>query len=377
MGAGGMGGGNNSTTGCYVPNAGQGGHALDPYGRSKIFLGGGGGAGHVNNGELLEGGGAGGGIVYIQAQSLVSSGYTVSANGHKGGNAKGDGASGGGAGGTILMNVQVYDDAVKLEANGGNGGQANDAFISRRCYGEGGGGGGGAVYVKSAPAAGSLSVNGGVKGEKINSQPDCTTPVEGSGGTAGMTATGYAPIQSTALSSSCTFVLPATLLSFKTTVTQNDVAARWQVGQPADVQVFVVERKQDGEGWTEVARTTAHEGVDSYTAVDRNLPHGSYLYRLKIISKTGDPFYSPQQRVTIATGAALTVYPNPARGTLSVLLPAGAGQPLRIYDLSGRLLMEKRTGNTAHAPVALDVSSLKEGLYVLRTGVLHKVFRIQ
>lgn len=374
--AGGKGGGNNSAAGCFVANPGEGGKALRNYGGAKIFLGGGGGAGHINNGEVyFESGGSGGGIVYLQAQSISSSGYTVSANGAKGGEAKGDGAAGGGGGGTIIMNVLLYNDPVRLEAKGGDGGQENDDLNDRRCYGEGGGGSGGVIYFKGGIPSGVVAVGGGAKGLKFNSL-NCATPVPGTAGSAGITYTSYTPLQSTTLSPSCTFVLPATLLYFKASVAQRAVATRWQVGAPGEVTAFAVERKQDRGAWKEVARVTASEGVDTYSALDRDLLPGGYLYRLKIIGKSGAPLYSSQQRVTVDEGAGLTVCPNPARGTLRILLPEATGKELRIYDLSGRLLLQKRLGGSAPV-VTQDVSGLKEGLYILRIGMLYKVFRIQ
>jgi hypothetical protein len=373
--AGGSGGGNNSAAGCFVSNPGGGGKALRNYGGAKIFLGGGGGAGHINNAEVFfEGGGNGGGIIYLQAQTLVSSGHTVSANGAKGGQAKGDGAAGGGGGGTIIMNVQLYNDPARIEAKGGDGGQEDDNLHDKRCYGEGGGGSGGVVYFRGSAPSG-VSVNGGVNGLKINGL-NCGTPVPGSPGAAGVTATAYSPLQSTTISSSCTFVLPATLLYFRASVAHRDVTTGWQVGQPEYISVFVVERKQDGEGWKEIGRVVPREGADTYSAIDKDLPAGSFLYRLKIIGKQGTPLYSPQQRVTVAVGATLTVYPNPTRGRLYIQLPPGAGKELRIYDLSGRLLLEKRL-NTNSSLVTQDVSGFREGLYILRIGVLQKLFSIR
>lgn len=375
--AGGRGGGNNSSAGCTVSNPGEGGNALENWSGTKIFLGGGGGAGHINNGDVyFEGGGDGGGIIYIQAQSIMSSGYTISANGVNGGEAKGDGAAGGGGGGTIIMNVLFYSDPVSMEAKGGDGGQENDDLTDGRCYGEGGGGGGGVIYLKGGMPAGTLSVSGGVKGLKFNGL-NCRTPVPGSDGASGVITPNYTPPQATELSPACTFVLPATLLYFKASITHNDVVTRWQVAQPEDARVYVVERKQEDESWKEVVRVPPRTGVDTYTAPDRKLAAGKYLYRLKIISKDGATVFSSQQRVHISARQELTVYPNPARDVLQVMLPEGADKELRIFDLSGRLLLQKRIAGTRSPLVSLDVSSLNKGLYILRIGMLHKMFRIQ
>ena len=376
--AGGFGGGNNSATTCTKSNPGAGGNALSNNGRLKIYLGGGGGAGHVNTGGILEGGGNGGGIVYLQANSLISSGYTISANGLKGGNSIGDGASGGGAGGSILMNIVQYTDPVSIEALGGNGGQVDDEWINYKCYGEGGGGSGGVIYVKNAPTSGSVSVNGGAKGLKINSMTNCAPPVTGSAGSAGVVGTSFAPIQSTVIGNSCTFVLPTTLLYFKASVMNSDVVARWQVVQPELVSNFVLERKKEGEAWRQIANIKASSIKDVYTIPDRGLAEGSYSYRLNLVEKSGKVVYSSVQRIVVAAveTRALNVFPNPTKTTLHILAPMDASNELRIYDLSGRLLLQKHIvgAGLVHAQ---DVSTLKAGVYILRIGVQQKMFRIQ
>src|SRR5688572_3723973 len=165
----GKGGDNLSTVGCGGQHAGIGGYALSSNSGQKIFFGGGGGAGHANNTTVSSGGGYGGGIIFIQAQTMVTNGFSISANGSNGGDTYGDGASGGGGGGTIILSVANYTDAVSIEAKGGNGGQVDDEVISGRCYGEGGGGSGGVVYFSGLQPAGTLNVAGGAKGVKINS----------------------------------------------------------------------------------------------------------------------------------------------------------------------------------------------------------------
>ncbi len=60
----------------------------------------------------------------------------------------------------------------------------------------------------------------------------------------------------------------------------------------------------------------------------------------------------------------LLVYPNPVTAELRVVLPAGEGvAQVRIEDLQGRLLMDKKLTNRQ----SLDVSSLSPGTYLVRT----------
>ena len=69
---------------CQSNSPGKGGLALNTFGynltpvaNNKIFMGGGGGAGHDNGGTGIQGG-AGGGIIYISANSIIGN-----AAGHK------------------------------------------------------------------------------------------------------------------------------------------------------------------------------------------------------------------------------------------------------------------------------------------------------
>ena len=58
----------------------------------------------------------------------------------------------------------------------------------------------------------------------------------------------------------------------------------------------------------------------------------------------------------------LSIYPNPANDLLQIEFDSPADYQLKIYDVSGRLLIESRT--TRSGP--LDISSLKKGLYLLQ-----------
>ncbi|MBS1635568.1 MAG: gliding motility-associated C-terminal domain-containing protein [Bacteroidetes bacterium] len=160
------------------PNyGGFGGHPMD-YSSGKIFMGGGGGSGHMtsgqSNGSGACSGGNGGGIIYLLNYGTVSGTGTITANGNNGGNAFGsfnisnptqgiDGAGGAGGGGTIVLESLGTVSAITALANGGNGGnQVITGATTSEGQGPGGGGGGG--YIASNGSAFTQSVNGGTNG---------------------------------------------------------------------------------------------------------------------------------------------------------------------------------------------------------------------
>ncbi len=129
---------------------GVAGYALSPqYGvnAGKAYLGGGGGAGHINHGNG-SGGARGGGIVIIRAGSIRTETLrTVTANGGSAGDDRAplnpDGCGGGGAGGSVVLDADVLDGALAVNAVGGDGGSQLGG--SSQFAGPGGGGGGGVL----------------------------------------------------------------------------------------------------------------------------------------------------------------------------------------------------------------------------------------
>lgn len=139
---------------------------------NKVFLGGGGGSGHVNNINLSNGGN-GGGICIITAGSIEGNNKFIQANGDDGlqctmtsafGSCH-DGMSGGGGGGVILLNTTSFTGNVNIQTQGGRGANEN-GWSGYYEVGPGGGGGGGVVWMKGTtiPPSVSPNINGGPNG---------------------------------------------------------------------------------------------------------------------------------------------------------------------------------------------------------------------
>jgi len=132
---------------------------------NKIFLGGGGGAGHSNDpvGGFLAKGGNGSGIAIILADKIISNTKKIIANGNAAvscGLTTGachEGMGGGGAAGTILMQVNAYVDNANVETKGGKGGDMTAVGFGR--VGPGGGGSGGTLWLKNAALPANVTVS--------------------------------------------------------------------------------------------------------------------------------------------------------------------------------------------------------------------------
>ncbi len=158
----------------------------------RMFMGGGGGAGHGNNAGLVgESGENGGGIIFIIAPEVIGTNRSgIFANGNTGStNSENEGGGGGGAGGSVILDVPSITSAINIATNGGNG-----VFVTNfgtNCSGPGGGGGGGVVAFSSnsIPSAVIVNTSGGSTGEIASSSQAGCAIGDKNGATAGTNGT--------------------------------------------------------------------------------------------------------------------------------------------------------------------------------------------
>ncbi len=191
-------------------DGGLGGHPL-LYDETRIFMGGGGGAGDQNfttAPNQVGIGGAGGGIIFLDVYGTISGSGTIEANGANGGSSNpnnitnpapnqkvgNDGAGGAGAGGSIrIFHSNALPTSIALRANGGNGG--NQAFYAgafapsptMEADGPGGGGAGGLISISTGTAT--LEVNGGANGVTNSSHVSSFPPNGATSGSTGLSNT--------------------------------------------------------------------------------------------------------------------------------------------------------------------------------------------
>ena len=151
---------------------------VNGYSNNKIFMGGGGGAGHGNNvDDFGESGLNGGGIVIIKANTIIGNGQSILADGATGTiNAKGEGGGGAGAGGAVLIDAVNVTSTLNISVKGGDG-TSIDNIGSSNCNGPGGGGGGGIVWISggSLPPNITTTTTGGAAGVIVTTaQTNCT-----------------------------------------------------------------------------------------------------------------------------------------------------------------------------------------------------------
>jgi hypothetical protein len=375
---------NESFFSCHGTNPGVGGLSLSPFGYSvannRIFLGGGGGSGHMNNDKGTPGAN-GGGIIIINANVLIGSGSRLMSNGYspyKIGNsdpiaAEGDGAGGGGAGGTILLNVNTIGGTINAEAKGGIGSNSSHRISSpiNECTGPGGGGGGGAIWIRSASVPVNLNTDasGGANGvvSMLSGIAACRGAANGAtSGALGAVLTGYAPPPLGNFV--CASLASPILKSFEGRVNIEKNLLNWSVNETTPVAYYLLERSIDQVRYETVTRIN-NNGERSMTVADINLAEGLLYYRLKVVFKDNSIEYSgivPLKRSSDNYVNWFGLKPNPAKHfvQLNLYLKKQASIEWKIANQLGQLLVNrKQIAPQGYQHINISTSNLSPGVY--------------
>jgi hypothetical protein len=171
------------------------------------------------------------------------------------------------------------------------------------------------------------------------------------------------PIYSTAWSNEATayvpHVVPVELISFSSSVVDNDITFNWTTATETNNSGFEIERKQVGSPqssvdnleWNQIAFVPGFGTTTepkSYSFVDKNLSSGKYQYRLKQIDFDGTFEYSNTVEVEINSPTEFSLeqnYPNPFNPTTKIkfTIPAVGDAKfasptnviLRVFDVLG------------------------------------------
>jgi hypothetical protein len=168
----------------------------------------------------------------------------------------------------------------------------------------------------------------------------------------------------------------------KLTITTKGMIMRlnW-VDQSNNEDGFLVERKTKDGKWQEL---TARVGADKLNYSDTvKLYNTEYSYRVRAFNKFGksDPSFiqtktSPleptntgiSEKKSDSGNIATWIYPNPAKDELRIVSIANV--KLQIFDIQGKLMLTK---NNLSGEKIIDINSLPQGLYILKTFENNKI----
>jgi hypothetical protein len=351
-----------------TPAGGLGGISLNSYlmAGTRLFLGGGGGGGQGNNGTQTAGA-AGGGIIIIKANLLItncsSSFVRISSNGNAAAGTSGggnDGAGGAGAGGTILMQVNNFNVPagcpLRIQANGGNGGDVNNTGA----HGGGGGGGQGAIIF-----GGSLPTN---------NITNSTTPGVGGKNSSASNATNAGSGSGTAnagVISGVGSVLATRIINFTAERINKKAVLRWIASEEANT-VYTIQRATDGIHFVTIGTVkSTGTAVSSHTFNDHNPVAGKNYYQLQISSdQSTQPSYSTIVSVNMSEPQAVAVaWPNPAHDHFNISVDNdynNKSHELIITNLTGKVMYRNTYKPVNGSITVTPAMPLTPGLYIFK-----------
>jgi len=175
--------------------------------------------------------------------------------------------------------------------------------------------------------------------------------------------------------------LPIELISFTAENADNGNLCKWTTASETNNDYFVLERSFDGENFDKVeqikgygAGTTTETRYYEYT--DIKACDGVVYYRLRQVDIDGQDSYSDIVALNcMKSKDALSVYPNPARSTLSFSFSEDADGVIniQILDVYGKVVKWERS-STQHGlnNLSTNVEQLAPGVYYLQLDRMDK-----
>ncbi len=184
--------------------------------------------------------------------------------------------------------------------------------------------------------------------------------------------------------------LPVELASFTVSVVSNGVELNWTTASETNNYGFDVQRGTDEKNFQRIGFVAGNGTTTqqhSYKFADRDLPAGTYYYRLKQIDTDGTFSLSEYIRADIATVvreyALQQNYPNPFNPTTTIAfsLKEDGFVKLRLFNMLGQQVVELVNGQLkagSHTAI-LDARNLSSGtyLYILEVNGFRAQKRLQ
>ncbi len=164
--------------------------------------------------------------------------------------------------------------------------------------------------------------------------------------------------------------LPLTLTAFTGRLQSNGQALlQWQItdqGGPAGAMAELEYSTRDTGAFSAVLNAQPIDpAVSNYSYVQVSPVVGPNYYRIKLTAPDGSATYSQVVIITVGSGSSsgLSIYPNPAVGTVVVTLPQPGAATIEIYNPAGGLMQRLSTTATVNM---LSVGGWAAGLYTVR-----------
>lgn len=165
-------------------------------------------------------------------------------------------------------------------------------------------------------------------------------------------------------------VLPVTYRSFQVQASGDDVRISWETAQESGNHHFDIERSADGRSFHSIGRVAAADRPGRYQYLDANPGAGSWYYRLRQVDVDGQSKLSRVERIDITetNTRKYRLLSTLVQGDLRIHLGAASRDTrLRVFDMTGRVLLQRRLDGNAGQTVTVSLQgiTMPAGWYIL------------
>lgn len=163
--------------------------------------------------------------------------------------------------------------------------------------------------------------------------------------------------------------LPVELMYFNGKVTdEQKVELNWATASEHQSDYFLIERSQDLQNFTEVAKVKA-AGMSSqrltYNTTDEKPLKGTSYYRLTQVDLNGSRHTYRPISVSIDDDTKIDVYPNPSDGEAFYVRTTNPETAIQVHSLSGTPIPVSVTPKGNNELLVTPLARLTQGLYVV------------
>ena len=166
-------------------------------------------------------------------------------------------------------------------------------------------------------------------------------------------------------------VLDVTLLDFTARKQSNEtVLLQWNTLSEINNDFFIIEHSTDGKNFSGVGKQFSNGNTGTgynYSFTHINPRSGINYYRLRSVDKNGRAEYSSVRKVVFGKdNLIMTLFPNPAKRTTTLMLDIKDGQLLyvKLIDGSGRTVKQQSLA-VKNQLAELNIDDVQSGMYIV------------
>ncbi|MFY8004779.1 MAG: T9SS type A sorting domain-containing protein [Chitinophagaceae bacterium] len=156
-------------------------------------------------------------------------------------------------------------------------------------------------------------------------------------------------------------LLPTQIQSFNAKIVSKQVLLNWQIVGANSVNRMVIEQANFSTGpFDSLSQLLINstDNLQSFNYSYGNLSTGNYYYRIKVVLKNGNFFYSTTQQISFSS---ILLYPNPASGFISFKgLDTNEMYLLQLLNGNGKMVLQKGSLNSQST---INIDFLSKGYY--------------